>query len=109
MSKKQRPSRTKTGREGEQKVAAALRNQGFKPKLSTGSRGPADVIAQKGPEKLLVQVKTSRGGTPTKPSAEEQRRLQALAGATGAVPAVARVSLSGKPRIKKRTRKTKAR
>ena len=98
------PNQTRTGKQGEQKVATALRKQGFKTKLSEGSRGPADVLAKKGQVKVAVQVKTSRGGRPKKPTTQEVQRLQRLAAVTGAVPAVARVRLP-KTRAKRQAAK----
>jgi len=85
----------KTGREGERKIAAELRKSGFKVTLAPGSRGAADVLGSKGQHKVAVQVKTSRGGKPKKPTAEEIRRLRRFADRTGAVPAVASVQLPG--------------
>jgi Holliday junction resolvase len=53
-------SHYKYGRKKELQVGEFLQRRGFAWGRSQGSRGPIDLIAQKGSRKLAIQVKASR-------------------------------------------------
>lgn len=52
-------SLSKFGREAELIVGIYLQHFGWNVRLSTGSRGPADIIATRSSRKWLIQVKSS--------------------------------------------------
>jgi len=81
------------GRRQETKVARSLRGHGASVKLSSGSRGAADLRACFSPTRNWnVQVKSSRGKSPAWPSPRDIGRLKTGASKSGANPVVCRVS-----------------
>jgi len=83
----------KYGRKKEELVARKLRGKGAKVKLSPGSRGAADLIAEfHSGKKWLVQVKDTRKGRPASPSPKDTGRLKSSARKNRATPVIAKVS-----------------
>jgi len=83
----------KYGRKKEELVARKLRGKGAKVKLSPGSRGAADLIAEfHSGKKWLVQVKATRKGRPASPSPKDTGRLKSSARKNRATPVIAKVS-----------------
>jgi Holliday junction resolvase len=82
------------GMRKELQVGEFLERRGFAWDRSPGSRGPRDLIAQRGRTRLLVQVKSTRQDRI--PSArlrvQEQRRLTTRARSQGAIPVAAFVA-----------------
>lgn len=102
------------GRRKEQRVAQALRNRGAKVSVSEGSRGAADLKAKfPSGTKWNVQVKSTRAGSPSSPTARDLGRLKQGAARNGATPVVAKVfpqkieykSASGKKLVPPKRRK----
>jgi Holliday junction resolvase len=83
----------------EQLCADYLRSEGYFCWQSRGSRGPADVIALKPRQVLLVQVK---GGRKTMPGGD-WNTLLTLAQEAGAVPVVADWPRRGRMRLREIT------
>ena len=83
------PSWTKLGRSAEVEVAILLILLGWNVRLSPGSRGPADLYAQRKTDKWLIQVKSSEKVGRLKGS--ELKQLKDLAARTSAVPVIALV------------------
>jgi hypothetical protein len=84
------------GRRKEHKVAHQLRRHGARVKMSSGSRGAADLKAKfRSGKSWHVQVKSSRSGTPASPSGRCLGRLKIGAGRSKATPVVAKVSRAG--------------
>ncbi len=80
------------GRKKEHLVANRLRNKGASVKLSPGSRGAADLVARFDTKTWLVQVKSTRSGTPASPTAANLGNLKRSATNSSATPVVAEVS-----------------
>lgn len=78
------------GRNAEQKVAQVLRNAGAKVKLSPGSKGAEDMIADFGSKTWYVQVK-SGDSAPNQLSGVDKQRLNAKATKNDATPVLATV------------------
>ena len=64
------------GRHTEIQVGKILQSFGWKTVLSPGSRGPADIHAEKGDQKWCVQVKYRSGGVMQLSKTEESRFLE---------------------------------
>lgn len=83
----------KYGREKELKIARSLRSRGAKVEVSPGSKGASDLkVKFHSGTKWNVQVKSTRKGTPARPSSRAIGRLKQSATKSGATPAVANVS-----------------
>ncbi|RLG24012.1 hypothetical protein DRN85_08340 [Methanosarcinales archaeon] len=83
----------KYGRKKEELVTRKLRGKGAKVKLSSGSRGAADLIAEfPSGKKWHVQVKATRKGRPASPSSKDTGRLKSSASKNRATPVIAKVS-----------------
>lgn len=80
------------GRKKEHLVANRLRNKGASVNLSPGSRGAADLLARFDTKTWLVQVKSTRSGTPASPTAANLGNLKRSATNLSATPVVAEVS-----------------
>lgn len=92
------------GREQEEKVAQSLRGRGAKVKLSPGSKGAADAVAEfPGGTTWKIQVKSSATGSPASPSPQDRGRLKQSATKTGATPVIAEVTPQGIEYISART------
>ena len=74
------------GREAEYVVALYLKSLGWGIVLSRGSRGPADIIANRDGTYWFIQVKSS-GGVP-RIRGYEIRRLKDLAASMGGLPVI---------------------
>jgi len=86
----------KKGRAKEIKVAQSLRGKGASVKVSKSSKGAADLKAEfPTGKKWNIQVKSSRKGTPSSPSAKDLGRLKQGATRSGATPVVAKVTPKG--------------
>ncbi|NVL89540.1 MAG: hypothetical protein HWN69_00900 [Desulfobacterales bacterium] len=86
----------KYGTDKEQKVARSLRSSGAKVNVSKGSRGSADIKATfKTGTKWNVQVKATRSGKPSQPSAHDLGRLKQSSTKSQATPVVANVTPGG--------------
>lgn len=84
-----RLSWSKLGRSAEIEVAILLALFGWNVRLSPGSRGPADLFAQRKSEKWLIQVKSS--GNFGRLKGLELKKLKALAKRTDGLPVIALV------------------
>jgi Holliday junction resolvase len=82
-----RLSWSKLGRSAEMEVAILLVLFGWNVRLSPGSRGPADLFAQRKSEKWLIQVKSS--GNFGRLKGVELKKLQDLAKRTDGLPVIA--------------------
>ena len=81
------PSKYSKGRSAEEKVALELKAEGYKTKLSKGSRGIADIIATKRGTKKFIQVKSGSA----KISKSDRAKLRRMAKRHGADDVVANV------------------
>jgi hypothetical protein len=77
------------GREAEFVVAIYLQSCGWDVQLSRGSRGPADLIATRGSDKWLLQVKSSSNIPSLK--GHELRQLRKMAKSVNGHPVIATV------------------
>jgi hypothetical protein len=84
-----RLSWSKLGRSAEIEVAILLALFGWDVRLSPGSRGPADLFAQRKSDKWLIQVKSS--GNFGRLKGLELRQLRDLAKRTDGLPVIALV------------------
>ena len=66
---------TRHGFQEEARIARSLQQTGASAYKVPGSRGPYDVVASLDEETWLIQVKSSRLGTPQGPTTEERRKL----------------------------------
>lgn len=82
------------GRRKELQLAEFLARRGFDWERATGSRGPVDVMAQKGRRRLAIQVKATRSDLTryTRLSQRDETRLIRSAAARRAKAALALVS-----------------
>ena len=81
------------GREKGELVTRRLREKGAKVKLSQGSHGAADLIAEfPSGKKWHVQVKATRKGKPASPSPKDAGRLKSSASKNKATAVIAKVS-----------------
>ena len=82
------------GRRKELQVGEFLRRRGFECRRARGSRGPVDLVAQRGRLKLAIQVKATRGDstTYTRLGPRDEARLLRAATARRARSALALVS-----------------
>lgn len=79
----------KFGRDAEFTVAIYLKSCGWDVQLSRGSRGPADIIATRGSNKWLIQVKSSRKIPSLK--GQEVEYLRKMAESADGLPVIATV------------------
>ena len=92
------------GRRQENRVAQSLRSRGAKVSISPGSRGAADLTARFSASRTWkVQVKSSRGCSPTSPCARDVGRLKISASRSRATPVVAKVTSRGTTYISARS------
>lgn len=84
-----RLSWSKLGRSAEIEVAILLELFGWNVRLSPGSRGPADLFAQRKSDKWLIQVKSS--GNIGRLKGLELKQLKDLAKRTDGLPVIALV------------------
>jgi Holliday junction resolvase len=87
------PSWSDLGRSAEIQVAILLALCGWNVRLSPGSRGPADIFAQRKTDKWLIQVKSS--GKFGRLKSSELKQLKSLAARANGLPVIALVQ----PRI----------
>jgi len=82
------------GKRKELQVAEFLERRGFECGRAQGSRGPVDVIAERGRLRLAIQVKATRSDVTsyTRLSCRDETRLIRSAAARSASPALALVS-----------------
>jgi Holliday junction resolvase len=79
----------KFGRDAEFTTAIYLKSCGWNVQLSRGSRGPADIIATRGSNKWLIQVKSSRKIPSLK--GHEVENLRKMAESADGLPVIATV------------------
>jgi Holliday junction resolvase len=81
------------GRRKELQVGEFLERRGFSPARAQGSRGPVDLMAEKGRLRLAIQVKATRADTTsyTRLGPADETRLKRSAAARRAEPALALV------------------
>jgi len=83
------PSWSDVGRSAEIEVFILLALCGWTVRLSPGSRGPADIFAQRKVDKWLIQVKSS--GKFGRLKSSELKKLKVLAARTNGLPVIALV------------------
>jgi Holliday junction resolvase len=79
----------KFGRDAEFTIAIYLKSCGWNVQISRGSRGPADIIATRGSNKWLIQVKSSRKIPSLK--GHEVENLRKMAESADGLPVIATV------------------
>ena len=82
------------GRRKELQIGELLERNGWRWGVSKGSRGPVDLVAERGTQRIAVQVKSTRAASisAARLSDTDARRLERSAARIGAAPVAAFVS-----------------